>query len=108
MRAMIIETIIPTEEDFERVENFSFRKNSFFGNGAPFQSEATKMAKLIKDPEKLVRRAKATASRWGTQTVNGYSNSEPQPQNVWEPFATALEKMGFSGMEIETISNYKK
>lgn len=102
MRTMNIELIIPTQKDFERAEGLDFRKQfgrlTFHGNGDPFKSEAQKMAKLIKDPEKLVRRAKAVVATWGTEN----------DENVWAPFKEALENMGFDHNEIREISQYTK
>jgi len=62
---------------------------------------------LIKDPIKMVRRAKAVVDKWGTGTHYGYSGGEEFPQNVWNPFADALEAMGFSNEQIAKIRDYK-
>jgi predicted Rossmann fold nucleotide-binding protein DprA/Smf involved in DNA uptake len=107
-----IDSINPTPKDFERAQGLDFRKQfgrvTFYGNGAPFQSEASKMAKLIKDPEKLIRRAKAVAATWGTNATNGYSQGTPQEQNVWQPFEQALHNMGFTYGEVNKISQYRE
>jgi hypothetical protein len=106
---MNIKTINPTEKDFERAKGLEFRKQfgriTFHGNSAPWQCEAEKMAKLIKNPEKLIRRAKAIVATWGTGII--YSG-DGESQNVWEPFKNALKNLGFNNSEIREISIYKK
>jgi hypothetical protein len=68
---LVIATIEPQIKDYERARAMDFYKhgmiNWFYGSGAPIQSLAEKQAKLIKDPVKLVRRAKAVAAIWGTR-----------------------------------------
>lgn len=57
-----IDTIFPDHKDIDRSTGLSFRGSTFHGNGAPWQSEVSKMSKLIKDPIKLIKRAKAVVS----------------------------------------------
>ena len=109
-----VEEIIPTKKDIDRAKGLAWRGNTFYGNGAPFGSEASKMAKLIKDPIKLVRRAKAVVSYWDPRGYVGYYSDyygrhvDPDKDNdVWEPFRSRLIDMGFSGEQINTIKNYR-
>lgn len=96
-----ISEIQPKEKDFERAENLRFRKSFgrviFNGNNSPFESEARKQAKLIKDPEKLVRRTLAVLAIYG-------ENSE-----VAEIFLTKLYDSGFTYEQRQQIkdSGYK-
>lgn len=62
-----IKSYTPQKKDIDRAENLSWCRGSYYGSGAPFQSEASKMAKLIKDPGKLIRRSIAVLMRWGTR-----------------------------------------
>ena len=107
---MNITNIQPEIKDYRRAKDMEFYKhgwrNWFYGNGAPIQSLAEKQAKLIKDPAKLVRRAKAVAAVWGTRDYHGYSAGVPKRENVWEPFRRALVEMGFTGSQIEEISRH--
>jgi hypothetical protein len=107
-----VSLIVPERKDYERAMEMDFYKsgmrNWFYGNGAPIQSLAEKQSKLIKDPVKLVRRAKAVAAVWGTRDYHGYSAGVPKKENVWDPFREALRKMGFSAAQIEEISNHRE
>lgn len=94
-----VEAIIPDQKDKMRAENLLFKGHTFHGDGSPWTSEASKMAKLITDPYKLVRRAKAVVNKWGTRSYNG--------ENVWEPFRDRLLDMGFTPEQIRLISEYK-
>jgi hypothetical protein len=105
-----VSQIEPQTKDYQRALEMDFYKhgmrNWFYGNGAPIQSLAEKQAKLIKDPVKLVRRAKAVAAVWGTGAHHGYSGGVPKEENVWSPFKRALESMGFSYTQIHEIANF--
>lgn len=96
-----INEIQPKEEDFQRAENLRFKKTArriiFNGDNSPFESEASKQAKLIKDPEKLIRRTIAVIATYG-------ENSE-----VAEIFLTKLYEIGFIYSQIQQIkdSGYK-
>jgi len=108
---LVIQTINPTQKDLDRVNGFDFYKrgmvNWFYGNNTPIESIATKQAKLIKDPEKLVRRAKATVARWGTQAHYGYSNGQSKEEWPWRAFKTRLQEMGFTNTQIQEIANFE-
>ena len=103
--------IEPQKKDYERVINFdwdtTFGKARFYGSGAPFSHNAEKMSKLIKDPVKLVRRAKAVAAVWGTRSYSGYVGGIPKEENVWTPFKRALESMGFTYSQIAEIGRHE-
>ena len=74
----------------------------------PFQSNAEKMSKLIKEKRKMVRRAKAVAAIWGTEdysVVDEEGNEELH--NAWKPFEEKLNEMGFSAAEITFISQHR-
>jgi hypothetical protein len=108
---MTVEEIIrirPQQKDKDRAEGLIFRGKTFFGSGAPWESEASKQAKLIKDPIKLVRRAKAVFEKWGDVTYTGYSAGVPSDQNVWKPFQEALRNAGFSWPMIQALKDNTK
>ena len=102
--------IEPQTKDYHRALEMDFYKhgyrNWFYGNGAPIQSLAEKQSKLIKDPVKLVRRAKAVAAVWGTRSYNGYAGGIPKEENVWRPFERALQSMGFNYAQIAEIGRF--
>jgi hypothetical protein len=108
---MDVSNIRPEIKDYRRAKEMGFYKsgtrNWFYGNGAPIQSLAEKQAKLIKDPAKLVRRAKAVAVVWGTRDYHGYSAVVPKLENPWKPFQRALSEMGFSRVQIQEISQHE-
>jgi hypothetical protein len=103
--------IEPQTKDYRRALEMDFYKhgyrNWFYGNGAPIQSLAEKQSKLIKDPVKLVRRAKAVAAVWGTRSYSGYVGGIPKEENVWTPFKRALESMGFTYSQIAEIGRHE-
>ena len=100
-----VDAIVPDQKDIDRADGLSWQGSSFYGDGLPFSSEASKMAKLITDPYKLVRRAKAVVDRWGTETRT-HINRSFGSENVWEPFWERLRAMGFSREQIDKISKY--
>ena len=108
---MNITNIQPETKDYRRAKAMDWYKhgwrNWFYGNGAPIQSLAEKQAKLITDPVKLVRRAKAVAAVWGTGDYHGYSDGVQKIENVWEPFRRALTRMGFNVAQIYEISQHR-
>ena len=105
-----VDKIMPEPKDFDRADGLAFQGSTFHGNGSPWTSEASKMAKLIKDKVKLVRRAKAVVSRWGVRDYVALSNGGKTQtiENVWKPFEEALRKAGFSHDEINKISRYHR
>lgn len=104
-----LSTIMPDKKDYDRAEGLRFRGKTFYGNNSPWGSEAAKMAKLIKDKNKLIRRAKAVVATYGTEKHTGYVNGgTPVEEDVWGPFKDALMKMGLSREEIKAIENFHK
>ena len=107
-----VTSIEPQTKDYHRALEMDFYKhgmrNWFYGNGSPIQSLAEKQSKLIKDPVKLVRRAKAVAAVWGTRDYTGYSAGIPKKENVWIPFRHALISMGFTGEQVNVIGDHRK
>ena len=108
-----VEEIEPQQKDYDRAKGLKFRGNTFKGSGEPFGSEASKMAKLIKDPIKLVRRAKAIVATYGADegymSNNGwYHHVAPDKESdVWGPFRKRLEEFGFTNNQINLIRNFK-
>lgn len=106
-----ITQIQPQTKDYQRALEMDFYKhgmrNWFYGNGSPIQSLAEKQSKLIKDPVKLVRRAKSVAAVWGTRDYAGYSGGIARKENVWLPFERALRGMGFTGSQIQEIGRHE-
>ncbi len=111
MNLINVSRIAPQLKDYERALQLDFYKrgmrNLFYGNGSPIQSLAEKQSKLIKDPIKLVRRAKAVAAVWGTRDYRVYSDGAPKEENVWKPFERALRSMGFDGNQIAEIGRFQ-
>lgn len=99
----------PLEKDRARVEEFwadqSFGRCRFYGNGTPSATGAKRMAKAIKDPEKLLRRSRAVVQRWGTRQHTGFSGGKPVTEDVWEPFRTRLQELGFTWSQIAKVEN---
>jgi hypothetical protein len=107
-----IDTIKPDKKDVERADGLNFQGKTFKGNNEPFAGEASKMAKLIKDPTKLVRRSKAVVAMYGTEKYDPYGGraghfTGSQRKEVWAPFADALENMGFTRDQIKKIEAYR-
>ena len=103
-----IKSYIPLKKDIDRAENLSWCRGSYYGSGAPFHSEASKMAKLIKDPDKLIRRSIAVVMRWGTNDHIGYDVGVPKNENAWTPFRDRLYEMGFTGTQICELIEHAK
>lgn len=97
-----VASIKPDAKDAERAEGLEWKGSTFHGNRDPFGSEAAKMAKLIKDPVKLVRRAKAVIQRFGD------GKGKSVDRNAWAPFESALQDMGFTPNQIAVIKKEKR
>lgn len=110
-----VSDVIPEQKDHDRAEGLKIRRGTFHGDNSPFKSNASKMAKAIEDPIKLVRRAKAVAQLYGTgpyfpNTVPvGYNFSREwkNEKYAWEPFAERLVEMGFSREQIEQVAGVR-
>ena len=99
-----VTSIQPTQKDLDRAESLRFTqsyvgsyKSTFHGDNTPWNREAEKMAKLITDPIKLVRRAKAVLQTYGL----GYEYDDETA--VWAPFKTRMLKLGFTNQQIAAI-----
>lgn len=107
-----VSQIQPERKDYARALDFDIDKTGgrrrFYGSGAPFSHNAEKMSRLIKDPVKLVRRAKAVAAVWGTRDYHGgVGGGQWKVENAWRPFERALREMGFTGNQILEISQHR-
>jgi hypothetical protein len=100
LKEFAVSLINPDNKDYERALGLS----SDFDECVPSTTKASKMSKLIKDPHKLVRRAKAIVGVWGTDDYDGKGDTE---ENVWIPFRNALRDMGFSESQISDIANFE-
>jgi hypothetical protein len=89
----------PEGKDYERALGLVY-----LNSGIPQSSKADRMAKLIKDPLKLVRRSKAVVGIWGTED---YLNDNDEVENVWLPFKRALIAMGFTPDQVAGISEFE-
>ena len=107
-----VQELSPTAKDIERAEGLRWRGRTFHGDNSPWRSQASKMAKLIKKPDKLVRRAMAVADMYGTadyfpDTVppgRWWSDDWKKEKYAWKPFADALKGMGFAWSDIRYIA----
>lgn len=90
----------PEPKDYERALGLAFEGDE----NTPQSGKASRMAKSITDRSKMVRRAKAIVGIWG---VEDYFNERGGVENVWIPFRSALESMGFSQEEIYEISQFE-
>jgi hypothetical protein len=102
-----IDSINPQKKDIQRADGLDWLRNSHYGTGAPFTAAASKQAKSIKDPIKLIRRAKAVIMRWGSGDHIGVSAGVEKIENAWEPFHDALKKFGFTASQIKKIEELK-
>jgi len=104
-----VTVIFPDKKDIMRAEGLMIMRNQMKGDGKPFYSNASKMSKLITDPFKMVRRAKAVSMMYG---FGDYFPLPPgrtidQGSNVFAPFVEGLKNMGFSKEEITEIATWK-
>lgn len=83
-----VSLLFPESKDLDRARNL-YAKGGWYADG-----KASTMAKVITDPYKLVRRAKAVVM------VNGRSDHRTVPH-----FVDALKRMGFIKEQIESILN---
>ncbi|MDY5929929.1 MAG: hypothetical protein SPJ27_07835 [Candidatus Onthovivens sp.] len=113
-----VSKIQPTQKDFDRADELLFRGHTFRGDNLPWASEANKMAKLIKDPIKLIRRAKAVYAAYGDKYsprvnntgyyITNYQEDGDKEVDVWTPFNDALKRMGFTVDQIKTLKDTSK
>ncbi len=99
-------SITPDSKDKDRAVNLRFKGRSFYGNNAPFAAKTTAQLRMIKDPEKMVRRCKAFINEYGYQETVGYSAGqlvEKDRINIGKTCEKFLSEMGFNREQIETI-----
>jgi hypothetical protein len=97
-----IDSIEPEPKDYDRAVGLTSSHDEY----VPDTGKAQRMANAIKDPYKLVRRAKAVVGAWGTDNYKVKFDWLPSP-NVWLPFKSALVKMGFTESQIDEISRFE-
>ena len=97
-----IDSIEPEPKDYDRAVGLTSSHDEY----VPDTGKAQRMANAIKDPYKLVRRAKAIVGAWGTDNYKVKFDWLPSP-NVWLPFYAALRKMGFTESQIDEISRFE-
>lgn len=102
VKELNIDLIEPEPKDYDRAVGLASSYNEY----VPDTGKAQRMANAIKDPYKLVRRAKAIIGAWGTEDYEGKSVYIPKP-NVWLPFKSALRNMGFTESQIEEIFRFE-
>ena len=83
-----VSLLFPEPKDLDRARDL-YKKGGWYADG-----KASTMARVITDPYKLVRRAKAVVM------VNGKSDYKTVPH-----FVDALKRMGFIKEQIEQILN---
>ena len=94
-----IDSIEPEPKDYDRAVGLASSHDEY----VPATTKATRMANAIKDPYKLVRRAKAVVGAWGTEDYEARGWDE----NAWRPFRNALVNMGFTESQIDEISRFE-
>jgi len=104
-----VNRILPESKDIMRAEGLMILRGKMKGDSKPFYSNASKMSKLITDPYKMVRRAKAVSQMYG---FGDYFPLPPgrtidEGSNVFKPFAEQLKNMGFSKQQIDDIAAWK-
>ena len=96
-----VRSVKPEKKDLDRAEGLKLNGKKSHEDGSPWAVSAGKMAKLIKDPMKLVRRSKAVRQAYGD------TYSKDREADVWTPFREALVSMGFSDEQISEIEGVK-
>jgi hypothetical protein len=109
MKYIDVNIILPEQKDIIRAEGLMVLRGKTKTDDKPFISNASKMSKLITDPYKMVRRAKAVSQMYG---YGDYFPLPPgksidQDSNVFAPFAESLKRMGFSKQQIDDIAGWK-
>lgn len=84
---LCVDKINPEEKDYVRALDLD-------RGGEPDLGKASRMAKAITDPAKLVRRSKAVVGIWGTESA-------------WTFFKLELKITGFTEEEIAKISEFE-
>jgi hypothetical protein len=96
--------IHPDLKDRRRAENLVNARCNGQNRAVSVTAAAQKMANLIRDPYKLVRRAKAIIIAWGMESKERIMFDEYFVSgNAWLPFKERLIEMGFTVEQISTI-----
>ena len=104
-----INSIIPTEKDFEMVKTFIWNGNCTYGSNAPFTTVAKRLANRMKTEKNLIKKAKAVIEVWGTRDYQGgIGGGNWVTENAWKPFLDKLKEMDFTQSQINEIINYRK
>jgi len=106
-----IAEVVPEQKDYDRAEGLAMQGSSFKGSGLPFASQAFKMAKSIKDPIKMVRRAKAVFELYGAGNFfrGDAGNIHHEDDDAFTPFAKIMLSRGFTHDQIkELVSSTKR
>jgi hypothetical protein len=86
---MLVSSTNPEEKDYVRALGLESKE------GIPDSGKASRMAKAIKDPVKLIRRSKAVVGIWGTENM------------CWQFFKEELSLAGFTEKDILNISQFE-
>ena len=98
-----VETVMPDQKDWDRAVGLRFNGSKFHGDNSPWAVKAKTMANAIKDPMKLVRRAKAVRATYGSEY-----DGDPE-SDVYAPFRDALIRMGFDReLQVPFIDNFTR
>lgn len=105
VQTLNVAQITATPHDIERVEGLRWNGRSFFGNNSPFPGKVTTMAKVIKDPVKLVQRTKAIVQIYGCREWCGMADMgrKQYPSHPWQTFSKRLYELGFTREQVEAI-----
>ena len=96
--------IYPDHKDRQRALNLIVARCNGQNRAVSVTAAAQKMARLIRDPYKLVRRAKAIIIAWGKGSTECVMFGEYFVSgNAWIPFKERLIEMGFSATQISII-----
>jgi hypothetical protein len=106
IEAIDITTITPEPKDIARARNMKMWNTR--SHTPCLATSAAKMANLIQDPLKLVRRAKAVVRIWGTRPVTCHDNvyGRTSDECPWRWFKMRLKEMGFTDNQISLIETH--
>lgn len=120
---MDVASIEPEPKDLMRARGMRAQANSPEAR----RGAAEAQSKLIRDPKKLVRRAKAVAAEYGVldyfpetraraerlrelglgERPSTWNRDYKLAHDAWAPFARALRSMGFTDEQIRIIGNWR-
>ena len=96
-----VASVRPEKKDWDRANGLRFHGTKFNGDNSPFAIKARTMANAIKDPYKMIRRAKAVRGVYGTD-YDGTSSSD-----VYAQFRRAMLNMGFTPDQVAIVDDYQ-